>query len=64
MILRTVANFHYTGACRYTGYVAKSIRLELECGHEQVRKASAGVPGKARCRDCEREQAARKRKWG
>jgi len=44
------------GACRYTGYEHKSVRLVLSCGHEQVRKASAGVPARARCKDCEREK--------
>ncbi len=53
VILQPVAKFMYCGACRYTGYEDKSIRLMLACGHEQVRKASAGVPAKARCRDCE-----------
>jgi hypothetical protein len=53
VILRCVANFHYVGACRYTGYENMSIRLELDCGHEVTRKASAGVPGRARCKDCE-----------
>lgn len=54
MVFRPVKNFEYVGACRYTGYIARSIRLFLECGHEQVRKASQGIPRKARCRDCER----------
>lgn len=53
MILQPVVNFFYCGASRYTGYEAKSIRLELLCGHEQFRKASAGVPNRARCRECE-----------
>ena len=55
MILQPVAKFMYCGACRYTGYEDKSIRLILACGHEQVRKASAGVPNRARCKDCEYE---------
>lgn len=29
-----------------------SIALYLECGHEQHRKASQGVPKKARCFQC------------
>jgi hypothetical protein len=52
-ILQAVKNIDYIGACRYTGYIAQSIRLTLECGHEQTRKASAGVPKRARCKDCE-----------
>lgn len=54
MIFRIVTHFDYVGACRYTGYINKSIKLKLECGHEQRRKASGGVPRKARCKDCER----------
>jgi len=54
MILRRVQNLHYVGACRYTGYEHKSIRLELDCGHEITRKASQGVPSRARCKECER----------
>lgn len=53
-MLRAVRDIEYTGACRYTGYVAKSIRLHLECGHELYRKASQGIPARARCRECER----------
>jgi hypothetical protein len=53
--LKKVVTFEYEGACRYTGYLDKSIRLTLECGHEMVRKASAGVPGKARCYFCDRD---------
>lgn len=56
--LRLVRTHEYVGGCRYTGYIDKSIRLKLVCGHEQVRKASQGVPHKARCRDCEREPKA------
>ena len=55
MKLIAIKTFEYFGACRYTGYIDKSIRLFLECGHEQTRKASQGVPQKARCRDCERD---------
>lgn len=51
-----VISHEYTGACRYTGYVDKTIKLTLACGHEQYRKASAGVPQKAHCRDCARAQ--------
>lgn len=51
-VLRRVTKYEWVGACRYTGYKAKSIRLTLECGHEVYRKASAGVPGKAKCREC------------
>lgn len=57
MILRAVRNHEYVGACRYTGYIDKSIRLHLECGHEQARKASQGVPARARCIECERAGA-------
>ncbi len=57
MILQSVTDFEYVGACRYTGYEAKSIRLTLACGHEQAfRKASAGIPKRARCRECERDR--------
>lgn len=57
MILQTVVKFEYTGACRYTGYVARSIKLTLKCGHETFRKASAGVPLKARCKECEQRNS-------
>ena len=50
--MRKVLDFEYCGACRYTGYEHKSIRLHLECGHEMTRKASAGIPQKAHCHDC------------
>ncbi len=53
MTLRKVAKFEWTGACRYTGYVAKSVILTLSCGHEIVRKASQGIPRRAHCRHCE-----------
>lgn len=53
-MFKAVANFEYAGACRYTGYVDKSIKLTLECGHELWRKASQGVPKRARCVECER----------
>jgi hypothetical protein len=53
-MLRRVIKSEYVGACRYTGYVARSIRLTLACGHEQVRKASAGIPMKAKCPECAR----------
>jgi hypothetical protein len=49
---RDVVSHAYVGACRYTGYIARSIRLTLECGHTMTRKASQGVPRKARCYDC------------
>jgi hypothetical protein len=57
MMLRSVKYHEYTGACRYTGYVHKTIKLTLDCGHENYRKASQGVPMKARCRDCARTAA-------
>lgn len=50
-----VVSFNYVGACRYTGYIDKSIELILECGHGQpFRKASQGVPRTANCRECDR----------
>lgn len=58
MILRAVKTHEYVGASRYTGYSHKSIRLFLECGHDLSRKASQGVPAKARCRECERHESA------
>jgi hypothetical protein len=54
-MLKKVTNSDYVGACRYTGYIPKSIKLTLECGHEQHRKASQGVPVRANCKDCDRE---------
>ena len=60
MIFQRVMDHEYTGACRYTGYIARSIKLTLFCGHEQVRKASQGVPMKARCRDYEYEEIKRR----
>lgn len=53
MIFSRVVNFQYIGASRYTGYRNCSIKLNLECGHVLRRKASTGVPLKARCRECE-----------
>jgi hypothetical protein len=50
--LRAVLRYEYVGASRYTGYVAKSIRLILVCGHDNYRKASQGAPSRARCRQC------------
>lgn len=55
-MLKAVKNSEYVGACRYTGYVAKSVKLTLECGHEQHRKASQGIPMRARCTECERAE--------
>lgn len=60
--LRKVSTFKYTGGCRYTGYIDKTIKLTLECGHELYRKASQGVPVKARCRDCAHEEHERNQK--
>lgn len=55
MILQPVRAHEYVGGCRYTGYEDKRIRLHLACGHEQSsRKASQGVPTRARCTECER----------
>ena len=47
-----VRRHEYTGACRYTGYQNKTIKLFLECGHMQFRKLSQGVPARARCSKC------------
>ena len=44
MILKRVKKHGYVGASRYTGYIARSIRLILECGHDQYRKASQAFP--------------------
>jgi hypothetical protein len=60
MIFQRVMDHEYTGAFRYTGYIARSIKLTLFCGHEQVRKASQGMPIKARYRDCEYEETKRR----
>lgn len=58
MTLRKVVGHEWCGACRYTGYEDKSIRLKLDCGHDQAaRKASdfsRGIPKRAHCRHCER----------
>jgi hypothetical protein len=59
MIFRKVVKSEHVGASRYTGYIDKSIRLTLECGHDVTNKASSyegigkHIPEKARCRDCE-----------
>ena len=54
MTLRKVVGYEWCGACRYTGYEDKSIRLVLDCGHPQAaRKASdfrRGIPKRAHCR--------------
>jgi hypothetical protein len=53
-IMRSIKSHEYIGACRYNGYINNSIRLILDCGHEQMRKASSGVPRTiVRCRACE-----------
>lgn len=49
-----VTALEYVGASRYTGYIAKTARLTLACGHQLYRKASAPIPSKARCIECER----------
>ena len=59
VMLRLVERHERIGACRYTGYQHRSIRLTLECGHDQVRKASQGVPKRARCRYCQMVHADR-----
>ena len=51
MIFRRVIDHESCGEGRYTEYDNKSIYLILECGHDQYRKASMGVPDRARCRD-------------
>jgi hypothetical protein len=50
--LRNVTVYEWTGACRYTGYQNRTIKLTLECGHHNYRKASQGAPQRARCREC------------
>jgi len=55
-IMRDVTSHEYCGASRYTGYVARSVRLFLSCGHESVRKSSQGVPRRAKCHECTRDQ--------
>jgi hypothetical protein len=57
MILQPVTNIEYCGASRYTGYIDKSVRMTLACGHELYRKASQKVPERARCVVCERDSA-------
>lgn len=57
-MLKNVDTHEYVGASRYTGYIPRSIRLVLECGHDQFRKASQGVPKRANCRECERSKPA------
>lgn len=52
-MLRKVIDIEYTGACRYTGYIPKSIRFTLDCGHQLHRKASQGIPQRAKCRECD-----------
>lgn len=54
MIFRDVVDAEDCGASRYTGYVHKSMRLRLVCGHEKYRKISQGQPFKVRCIECER----------
>ncbi len=53
-MLQHVIDSEYVGACRYTGYIPRSLKLTLRCGHEQYRKASQGVPKRARCAECEK----------
>ncbi len=57
MIFERVTKIEHVGACRYTGYVARSLRLTLECGHQRTQKASQYVGQFARCRECERKVA-------
>jgi hypothetical protein len=59
MIFQPVMSHEWVGASRYTGYTDKSIRLTLACGHQQTRKASQGLPMKARCRECERNSTGK-----
>lgn len=54
-VLCDVVDSEYCGGCRYTGYINKTIHLTLACGHEMYRKASAGIPRKARCHECSRD---------
>lgn len=53
MIFRKVIKAAYCGGSRYTSYINKSIRIELDCGHINFRKASQGIPAKAKCLECE-----------
>jgi hypothetical protein len=54
--LRKVTNLEYCGASRYTGYVDKTAKLTLECGHVRHQKASQTVPVRARCSECEADE--------
>lgn len=69
MTFSKVINYNYVGACRYTGYQNKAIKLKLECGHDYAsRKASdfeghgKCIPKKVRCRDCERDERDKQEK--
>lgn len=53
-VYQPVVRTEYVGACRYTGYIDRSIRFYLACGHEVTRKASQGTPTRIKCRDCGR----------
>lgn len=50
---RRVTGTELCGASRYTGYVDKSLKLHLSCGHYLIRKRSAYVPHTALCVTCE-----------
>lgn len=57
MMFRNMVSAEYCGASRYTGYVARSVRIKLECGHELIRRASEfGTQSKFHCRDCDRQE--------
>lgn len=53
-VWQPVVNIEYFGACRYTGYIDRSVWLILKCGHKLGRKASQRIPAKALCRECAR----------
>lgn len=57
-MMRAVTNTDYVGACRYTGYIDKTARLTLDCGHQKYQKASQRVPQRTNCVECDREQEA------
>lgn len=50
--MKRVVDIEYVGGCRYTGYVDKTAKLILECGHTEYRKASVPVPIKVKCKKC------------
>lgn len=55
MIMQKVVSHEYSGRSRAIGYKHKWLHLKLECGHMNVRKASQGLPKRARCWYCEHD---------